>query len=228
MLKSQELAGRGFETENLAGERTEQRNELGYPKTETIRDSDQEIVRNGQPEKARLWEKRWDYHRAKGDDGAWHDTERVKSIAESKYEYSDNGQTEVEHGQHLMREHDWETTRNFDEKGNLTKEAGKVSAGEKKGEHWEVSVERNQVGQYTEVVKTYTGERAVTREGQTKLESYRTVEVDYRDADNKSVYGWKQMEGDSKSHMEWGAEPADLMAGTSLRKPKDFFRESGS
>lgn len=222
MLKSQELPGRGFEVENLPGVRSQEENERGFPKTESIRDPNQEIIREGKKEQALLWQKRWDYHREKGADDQWQDTERVKAITEIEREYSDNGQTELERGRHQMKEHDWETLRNHDERGTLTKEEGKVTAGEKKGEHWEVSIERSQVGPYTEVVQTNAGERMVAVDGQPKLESYRTVKVNYRDADNKAVYGWQEMAGDPKSHMEWGAPLTDV----ETKKPADFFKET--
>ncbi len=227
MVKSHELPGRGFNIENLPGERSETINELGYPKTDTIRDPEQIIMRDGKQEQAKVWEKRWDYKREQGPDNQWRDTEEVMSITEIEREYSNNGQTELERGRHQMREHDWETLRNFDERGTLTKEAGKVTAGEKKGEHWEVNIERTQVGSYTEIVETTTGERAVTTAGQTILEAHRTVKVQYRNADNTAIFGWKQTEGDPASHHSWGVKPVDLLPGQRLREPLDFFNEKG-
>jgi hypothetical protein len=206
-LKMSETRAGFRESEDIAGDRTWTENENGYPKLETIHDPNQEVVREGRTEKAKQYEKSWNYHREKDDAGQWRDTEKVKSISETKHEHSEDGRTETVSGRHLLREHAWNTTNIYDEQGRLATSRGEITEGAEKGNTWTENNERRQVGNYTETISVNTSAK---KNEAGELVEVRTVKIEYRDAQGKSVWGEKQSDGKPETYHAWGEEPADL------------------
>jgi len=220
-LKMSETRTSLRENREITGDKTLITNERGYPKLEQIRNANQEVVRDGKSEKAKLYEKNWSYHREQGADGQWQDTERVKSISETEIQHSEDGRTETIHGNHLMREHAWETTNEYDEQGRITASRGEVTEGLEKGNTWSETNDRRQIGDYIETVSVNSSSK---RNESGEMVKIRTVKIEYRDAQGQSVWGEKQSEGKPDTYHAWGAEPADLPT-ESRRKLQELMTE---
>lgn len=176
-----------------------------------LAEMEQEDIENGKVIKDEsgneLWRKKTHFAREKDrKTEEYKDTSEIKAITEEIFERDEQGRKTKVEGTNLDRVHSWETAYEYDEEGNVIRESGKTTEGEKQGEDYDKSITREQVGSYIKTTETNRGKHF--KEGE--LRDFEVIKVNHKDAEGKTVWGYQEESGKPESRMEWGKKPDDI------------------